>query len=86
MLTISHFLFAETVIYHFLITVCMLRALFDVLENSIFLLVLHNYPAINKIMINLCSNFTSFKFIMLYIWMFSVAIQLIFLGFSKIQN
>ncbi len=85
MLTISNSLFSRTIIRNFLFAICILRALFDILENSFLLSVLKNYPSINKSVISVCSYFTSFKFIMLYIWIFALIIQLILMGITKIK-
>lgn len=85
MLTISNSLFSRTAIHNFLFAVCILRALFDILENSFLLSVLKNYPSINKSAISVCSYFTTFKFIMLYIWIFVLIIQLILMGIPKLK-
>ncbi len=57
----------------FLYILCGLRAMFDVIENILLLNMLGRYPVFNENLAALCSWFTTFKFIMLYIWLLSIA-------------
>lgn len=86
MLTITSWLFTGTLIRNFMFVVCILRALFDILENIFLIIVLRNYPTANVSMITLCSYFTSIKFIFLYIWIFVLIIQIALFGLAKIKS
>lgn len=48
---------------------CALRAIFDILENCFLLSMLNRYPVFSTSAANLCSWFTTFKFIMLCLWL-----------------
>lgn len=85
MLTITDLVFTGMV-RNLLFIVCILRGLFDVLENSFLLLVLKNYPTINKQLIVTSSYFTTCKFIMLYIWIFAMAIMIGLSIIFKVQG
>lgn len=85
MLTITDFLFTGTIIRNCLYVVCVLRAVFDTLENIFLLIVLRNYPITNVPMITLCSYFTSIKFVLLDIWIFALIIQIALSGLIKIK-
>ncbi|MDY6915099.1 MAG: hypothetical protein SVM86_02110, partial [Candidatus Cloacimonadota bacterium] len=54
-----------------------MRAVLDVLENSILIGLLHSYPQQHSFWANLCSWFTTFKFIALYLWLAAVVFLLI---------
>ncbi|MDF2886598.1 MAG: hypothetical protein K0R23_983 [Lacrimispora sp.] len=60
-----------------LFIVCGLRAIFDITENILLLTMLGRYPVFSKFIATLCSWFTTFKFIMLYIWLLFIAMQTI---------
>lgn len=49
--------------------VCVLRAILDILENCFLLSMLNRYPVFSTSAANLCSWFTTFKFIMLCLWL-----------------
>lgn len=55
-----------------LIFLCVLRALFDILENICIILMLTYYPVMIDKWGELCGWFTTFKFIMLYTWLFTL--------------
>ncbi|MCI1959374.1 MAG: hypothetical protein LKJ25_07095 [Clostridia bacterium] len=86
MLTITNLLFAGTIIRNFMYVVCVFRAVFDTLENIFLLTALRNYPKTNVPIITLCSYFTSFKFVSLYIWIFALIIQIALLGLIEIKG
>lgn len=44
------------------------RALFDITENSILLVLIKKFPEKNELLANICSWSTTFKFISLYVW------------------
>lgn len=70
MLTITNRLITDPSVGSFLFVVCVLRAAFDLLENSFLLIVLKKYPIINNSIIRWCSCFTTTKFLCLYLWIF----------------
>jgi hypothetical protein len=53
------------------------RAILDILENSFLLGLLHSYPQQHNLVATLCSWFTTFKFIALYLWLAIVVFLLI---------
>lgn len=75
MLTITRasvpFPLMRTIIY----VVCVLRAIFDILENCLLLSMLTRYPVFSTTAANLCSWFTTLKFIMLYLWLLVLVAQ-----------
>lgn len=86
MLTITNFLFTGTIIRNFMYLVFVLRAVFDTLENLLLLTAVRSYPIANVTMITLCSYFTSIKFVLLYIWIFALIIQISLLYLTKIKG
>ena len=74
MITITNLLFLPGSIRTVLFTICVLRSLFDIIENSLLLLTLKNHPIIDKPFISICSCFTSLKFIMLYLWILALIV------------
>lgn len=83
MVTVTGLLFTGTLACDLMLAVCVFRAIFDILENSLFLAILRNYPVINKPLIMICSGFTTVKFVLLYIWIFALAFKAVLLGFQK---
>lgn len=77
MFTITDTVFASSNIKIILFIVCGLRAIFDITENILLLTMLGRYPVFSKFIATLCSWFTTFKFIMLYIWLLFIAMQTI---------
>lgn len=86
MVTITNLLFTGSLARNFLLAVCIFRAIFDILENSFLLIVLKSYPDINKPMLIICSYFTTIKFVLLYIWILVIIIQLGLLGVQKLKT
>ena len=68
MFTITNSLITTTAVRYFMFVICVLRAAFDLLENSILMKLMKRYPFFRKSMIRWCSWFTSIKFLLLYIW------------------
>lgn len=85
MLTITNYLFTG-LLCNILYVVCILRGLFDILENGLLIIVLKNFATVNTQLIRLCSYFTTFKFIMLYIWVTAIAVQITLIGIIKIRR
>lgn len=54
---------------------CLLRALWDVLENILLLRMLGQYPIFPGTLATICSWFTTMKFLMLYAWLLLIAVQ-----------
>lgn len=86
MVTITGFLFTETLARNLMFAICIFRAIFDILENSLLLIILRNYPVINKPLITICSAFTTIKFVLLYIWILALIFNVILLGFQKLKG
>ena len=61
-----------------LIILSILRALFDVIENSILLYLISKYPAQDNLLATVCSWITTSKFIALFLWMLGIAAMLIY--------
>lgn len=85
MVKITYVLFSGSPIRRLLFAVCILGAIFDILENSFMFIILKNYPVINVPMITMCSYFTTIKFLLLYTWILVIIIQLGLLGFRILQ-
>lgn len=82
MLTVTSHLFTGLQ-YQIFVIVCILRGGFDLLENCILIAVL-KIPSLPSIpLLQLCSYFTTFKFIMLYIWLVGVVFQLLYFHIIK---
>lgn len=69
----------------FLYILCVLRALLDVFENILLLHMLGQYPVFSKTSATLCSWFTTFKFIMLYLWLLLIATHAVINPFTSAQ-
>lgn len=48
------------------------RAVFDIIENSILLKIIHGYPSYNIELANICTWITTFKFVMMYTWIIGI--------------
>ena len=68
MLAITNKLITNPSVGNILFVVCVLRAIFDLLENGFLIKVLKKYPEINKSILKWCSYFTTTKFLCLYLW------------------
>jgi hypothetical protein len=86
MVTITDAVFGSPHVRTILYVVCGLRAFFDVVENKLLLRMLGQYPVFNETTVTICSWFTTFKFIMLYIWLLSIATQTIIYGVHSIRR
>jgi hypothetical protein len=76
MISLSDTLRVSSSIKIILYMACILRALFDIFENILLLHMLGQYPVLNSVLATTCSWITTFKFIMLYIWLIALGIQL----------
>lgn len=77
MLTITTSLVTGKVAVLFMIAVSLFRAVFDLLENLLLLRVFSYYPAVNTLIIKLCSWFTTIKFLWLYVWIAALIVQIV---------
>jgi hypothetical protein len=86
MISISDALITSPHVKTILYIVCGMRALFDVFENVLLLYMLGQYPIFNKTLATICTWITTFKFIMLYIWLLSIVIQAVVYGANLIRR
>ena len=86
MITITDAVLVSPHVKTILYIVCGLRALFDVFENILLLRMLGQYPVFNETLATICSWITTFKFIMLYIWLMSIAMQAVVFGVNSIRR
>lgn len=70
------------VIKNFLIVFALSRAILDVLENTILIILLSRYPNQNNLIANFCSWATTLKFISMYLWIAGIIIILLISGFK----
>lgn len=64
---------------YILIGLAITRALFDVIENTILIILLNMYSKQNIVVANICSWATTFKFLALYLWLVGIGLNLLFL-------
>ncbi len=86
MITISDAVPTSPKVKTFVYILCGLRALFDVFENILLLHMLNQYPVFNKTTATICSWFTTFKFIMLYIWLLTIITHTIIFGVKSLRE
>ena len=70
----------------FFVWICVLRALFDILENILLLVMLNSYPLFNNHLATMCSCITTLKFVVLYAWILGIIIRFIKSACSIQQN
>lgn len=58
-------------------TFCVLRALFDSIENSLLLVLIHQFPYQSNLLGNICSWMTTCKFLALYSWILLIVFSVI---------
>lgn len=78
MLVITDLLMHDADLHYFVYLAAGLKALFDILENCLFLYLLYIYPAKNNIAAFLASSATALKFIMFYLWLLAVISALLY--------
>lgn len=61
-----------------LIWLCLLRAIFDILENCILLHLAHRFPVKKNLLATICSYITTCKFIALYVWLTGIGVSFLF--------
>jgi hypothetical protein len=72
MVAISNLILPNTVYNNLLIILAFSRALFDVIENTIIIILINQYPDKNIKLATICSWSTTFKFISLYLWIIGI--------------
>ncbi len=77
MLTITNADFVSNPVKILLTITAIMRAVLDVMENTLLLHMLNKYPDVNEKAAVICSWSTTVKFIMLYTWLLLLAIQFI---------
>lgn len=77
MLTITNAGSASDPLRILLIITAIMRAVLDVMENTLLLHMLNQYPKFNEKAAAICSWSTTLKFIMLYAWLFLLVMQFI---------
>ncbi len=80
MLTVSGAVFTLPIIRNVFFAVCVCRAVFDIVENTMLLTLLRAYPSFYQPLGAVCPWVTTLKFIMLYAWLLAVVIQLVVHG------
>jgi len=60
-----------------LISLAALRALFDITENTLLIILINTYPQRKKLMADLCSWSTTLKFISLFLWIFGIILSML---------
>lgn len=60
-----------------LMGLAVIRALLDVLENILLLILIHTYPVQHQVLGEICSWATTFKFVALFAWLICVGIVII---------
>lgn len=69
MITVTDAVYISARVRIILYIICGMRALFDIIENLLLLRLLEQFPSLSQTMAEVCSWFTTFKFIMLYLWL-----------------
>ncbi len=85
MIIISNIAVVAPYVRIFLYIICGLRAMSDVIENILLLHMLGQYPIFNNTIAVICSWFTTFKFIMLYLWLISVILPPVLRGVKSLN-
>lgn len=68
MLVVTNLIFDEQIIKRTFYVFCVLRAVFDIMENILLLILLYRYPVFHFNLARVCAWFTTMKFVMLYTW------------------
>lgn len=86
MVTIANLITSKGVVRKLLIVVTILRAIFDLVENTSLFYLSIIYPRGNELLGTTASWATTFKFITLYLWTTGVVVILIYLVIQKMRN
>ena len=86
MLTITNSLFATSALIKIVSCAGILRALFDIVENIMLLLLISNFPIYKHALSIAASRATTLKFLMLYLWLAVVLCRLIAAGITCVLN
>lgn len=77
MISITLKVTTNIILRNILVVLTISRALFDVLENSILIILLNRYPNQSTLFADICSWVTTIKFILLYLWIACIVIVLL---------
>lgn len=69
MLALSFRIAADPVQRNILILLASARALCDILENTLLMVLINNYPQQNMLLATVCSWSTTIKFIFMFLWL-----------------
>ncbi|MDO9493003.1 hypothetical protein [Acetobacterium sp.] len=69
MLTLSFRVTADPLQRNILIVMAIARALCDILENTLLIVLINNYPQQNMLLATVCSWATTIKFVFMFLWM-----------------
>lgn len=86
MLTITNTVFPYSRIKTIFLWICVVRALFDILENSFLLIMLNSYPVFNDTPAAMCARITTLKFVVLYVWISGISVRVINTTFGSTQQ
>lgn len=86
MLMISKMISNSLVVQNTLYILCILRAMFDCIENAMLIFMLNNYPVFNSTIAKVCSHMTTLKFIMLYSWLLIILVHIFFKIINKLSK
>lgn len=68
MLALSFRVTADPLQRNIMIILAIARALCDILENTLLMVLINNYPQQNLLLATVCSWFTTIKFIFMFLW------------------
>lgn len=64
----------NNVFRHMILGFAISRAIFDIIENTLLIILLNMYPSQSTILADFCSWVTTLKFIVLYLWIVGIII------------
>lgn len=76
MIAITQKVIRNSSLRYLLIGFAILRAILDIIENSILINLLNIYEKQNLVLANVCSWVTTFKFLALYLWMLGLILTI----------
>lgn len=77
MIAITQKVATNSSLRYVLIGTAILRAILDIIENSILISLLNMYTKQSLVLANICSWITTFKFLALYLWMVGLVLSLL---------
>ncbi len=79
MVAISNLILPNTLYNNLLIILAFSRAVFDVIENTIIIVLINQYPDKKIKLANICSWSTTFKFVSLYLWIVGIVFGFLYI-------